>query len=77
MMQQMLLAFLLLPTVFYFGLLTRSLHRLDSKLLLKKYIISAFCAKSTPALKSWIKHKTLTVLHNQSIVDCNSKRGEP
>lgn len=26
-MQQMLLAFLLLPTVFYFGLLTRSLHR--------------------------------------------------
>ena len=75
-MQQMLLAFLLLPTVFYFGLLTRSLHRLDSKLLLKIYIyISAFCAKSTPALKSW--HSTLTVLHNQGIVDCNSKRGEP
>jgi len=27
MMQQMLLALLLLPTVFYFGLLTRSIHR--------------------------------------------------
>ena len=75
-MQQMLLAFLLLPTVFYFGLLTRSLHRLDSKLLIEIYI-SAFCAKSTPALKFWTKHRTLTVLHNQGIVECNSKRGEP
>ena len=37
MIQQMLLAFLLLPTLFYFGLLTRSIHRFAAQLLLMKY----------------------------------------
>ena len=49
MIQQMLLAFLLLPTVFYFALLTRSIHRFVFLIRhqLQQFYISVFALKSS------------------------------